>query len=298
MEFLVGIDQNNCRYYQDYLPMIIRREFLADESVMFFGIDEDDTACGALALKLRVPEAELIWIYLAEDYRGRGIAQRILSDLMSRLRDQGFDRLVTGETQSGASTGAFRALLDSFPITYEETESAIAYSTPAQLQQVKDLSGAAKSSVAIAKVSGGALTSIEQAAVASGDDLVTFPIERSDYDEKLSCVYMKGGEPAGLLLAYRSAGKIATINYLYTVSPNPEAVLDMMRFFVAQAVSSGDLAFVRMILVNENLLGFLEKRAGVRVMRGFRATVDLAYIDRMRRKAQLRLSFWEEENAG
>lgn len=289
MEFLTTINRKNVRYYEPFLPVSVREAYLEDENLLLYGIDEDDTACGAMAVRVLKPEAELTWIFLAEDYRGRGIATSAVTDLSGLLRADDYAELYTN-LPPGAQGAALSNLFSSFPLTYEENDAAVVYTTVSELQKVKELDLPPKGSVSLKEVTGGALKKLEQAIRESNDDLVNFPIRREDYLEDLSAVYMDGKEPAGILLARKSPHRIITLSFIYTVSPNPEGVLDMMRFFLNGAKNLPGMGYIRMNMVNPELLDYLSKRAHVEVQRSLRPVIDLSWIDGVYEEAERRLT--------
>lgn len=288
MQYLTTINRDNHAWYDAFLPVSIREAYLADEHIALLGINEDDTACGAIALRLCRPEAELLWIFLAESHRGRGLATLAMLDLTHDLRDEDYERLIASEPPSKETTGEFEELMSFFPHTVQEQEASVVYSTVEELLRIKDFAGPESASVPLSQVSSVTLHELEQAAIESDNDLIPMPIRREDYLQDLSAVCMENGVPSGILLVSRTSPQVLTLAYLYSTSSSPNTALDMVRFFLRRAGELPGRHFLRMNLVNPGLLGFLRDRAHVEVRAGRTYTIDLRYIDRIRREVAVR----------
>lgn len=86
---LTRITQNNFNYFKDFFPDPEKYELGRAKELCLLGAVLDGCACGALALNISDSQTELAWIYVAPEYRNRGIAREMLDFLLREENDLG-----------------------------------------------------------------------------------------------------------------------------------------------------------------------------------------------------------------
>ena len=83
MRKVTGIGKGNEAYFE---PLLMGTA--AGEDILRFGVIEDGAAAGVMAVAASDGRADILWIYVLEEYRRRGIAREMLETFLDEAQDQ------------------------------------------------------------------------------------------------------------------------------------------------------------------------------------------------------------------
>jgi GNAT superfamily N-acetyltransferase len=205
---------------------------LSDPDMVAIGVaDEDDTAAGALLAWLRSGWLEIGWIYVAPEFRGRGMGKRLLGDIElsagrrpeisgvfaeypNRPEDDGLNRMFR---MTGFVTEELHKPFYIFKL--DELEKNPLWQKKSENPNVVPLG---RTDRGILKAFTSLLAETEQPVA------VALPIDWQSYHQSLSVVYVRNGMAGGVLL-FRESGGILDLAYAHTLPGNGDAMGFMLR---------------------------------------------------------------------
>ena len=297
MFFLSNINEKNYIFYKDLIPKDIMEEVMEDRYSLIFGIEAYDTACGAVAVRLTRPEAQILWYYIDPGFRGQGIGSDIFIQLTSILYYNYDIDYVSMELYAGADP-KLRRLFYGYEATYEDLRSCSFSTTVGRLYNCPKLSGHAKHCISFRELDDAGLYDLSKKLRQNGMEFIEFPIKKEDYLSDVSAVYMADDKPAGILLV-KKRGQDVEIPFLASLSKDPRAIMEMMCFTRKAAVRLGEDTVISMNLVDprfvavlKNILDMDDEEDGF--VHGTRITLPLDYKDEIRAELDQSISLWQE----
>lgn len=301
MCIITGIDETNYEYYMPFMPDTLSQWIEDGEDILIFGIESFDMAAGAIVIRMVFPEAQLLWLYVDERLRGRGIGSDALIRIMEIMKD-GYDmRLLSVDLYAGTDK-QLASLFDVYPVTKEELFQSSYETTLGWLLSSPKLNGKSKNSISLLELDNKGLRLLNDNLIKRKLDLVRMPIVPGDYMSQ-SAVYMEGEQAKGVFLLKKD-GEVVEISLLASFADNPISIIDMINFSAGRMNRFSEETRVFMNVVDDRILRLIK---GLNSMdendnEGFtkseRITVDLSYIDEARRKAELIMSTWKELEPG
>ncbi|MBR5969313.1 MAG: hypothetical protein IK016_03085 [Lachnospiraceae bacterium] len=288
MAQIVQINEQNIAYFIPMLPAYLLEELEADPDMLLFGVESEELAAGVCAAVVTAPQAEILWFYLAQPFRGTGIALEGFSELLCELQRSYGIRVVTADLPAG-ECDAMRRLLSTFPVTYTKLPAGRYETTVGRMRDAKKLSHASRNSVALSKLSGGKLRSLCNELGNAGNDLVPLPFPAELYTPELSAVYMEQNRPTAVLLV-KDRGAHVEIPFFASLSSDPKALADVM-YFVRERMEGFDaemplimnLAGQRFLKLVRSLLE-LKEEDETGFVRNVRAGIDLSFLQESERE--------------
>ena len=120
---ITALDDENYSFFMPFLPREIISE-IEDSGVIVLGAIVKDIACGIIVAKAEETRAQLLWIYVAEDFRRQYIGSTLFCEMADFLRDPDeydlewvFCRYAVPEDDDSV-----RIFFDSLKFKQEETE--------------------------------------------------------------------------------------------------------------------------------------------------------------------------------
>lgn len=248
------------KFFMDFVPEQLRQAYEKGQQLMIYGVAEDHVAVGAAVVHVMEPESILNYIYIAPDYRGRGLCGECIANLGYALWQAGVHwvtaryipkdhpeihriLLGSGAWENPAGCGSFR-----FRLKDVKDNQIFAGST----EGVSPLSGCTEAELALLG------RSIKQKNFAP----VPLPVDPADYEADCSCVYKKNGQIQAILLA-KMQGEEVTFPFVYSEAESPAVFLVLMRFAMQEGLkrcSEETVCTVRS--VDEPMTKLLEKLLG------------------------------------
>jgi ribosomal protein S18 acetylase RimI-like enzyme len=83
---ITAITEENFSFFEPFIPKEILRELNAEDCIIM-GAIVDETACGIIIARAEEGRAQLLWIYVAEDYRRQYIGSTLFCEIADFLED-------------------------------------------------------------------------------------------------------------------------------------------------------------------------------------------------------------------
>jgi GNAT superfamily N-acetyltransferase len=222
---------------------------IAEEDRFAFGAiwedEDDDFAAGALVFSVDtgsngvedLTAATIQWLYIAEDFRCKGIAEALMRELFRVLEGAGVAHLLC-DIPVPEEYDELCAYLESWGFEVDLTDVYEAEITLKELLDHPVFAGLPSPAGFLppAKISPVYFRKYMANALEKPYVLDSLDINADSYEKNISCVQMVGGEVQGaLLLKNRPSGNLEA---LYLRGTDSEAVLNMIRFSVHAASRS------------------------------------------------------------
>ncbi len=297
MTQITEIDYSNARFYMPMFPSDVLDEVVEDERTLIFGIDCDGFASGTIAVHMLNPEAEIFWYYLDPAYRNMGIGRDSMSVLTEYLRYvYGIDYV--SMEMSGDSDARLSRLFDPALVTKEKLKRCRYESTVGWLRSAERIQGKSKNCIALKDVEDFKLQAFGKELRQAGMDYVYLPIDPAEYLGEASCVYMENGAPSAILLVKDVDGELE-ISFLASLSKNPMAVIDLIRFTREAFDRVDEDTKIYMNILDEKMAAFVKEIADIAdddegIKYNYRVTLPLFYLDEIRDEVNEILELWKE----
>ena len=82
------IQKENFGAFQEMIPKNEPGDKWMQSHITMFGAVEEDCACGVLVVGWETSVAQLLWLYVAPEYRNRGTAQRLVDCMIQIMQEQ------------------------------------------------------------------------------------------------------------------------------------------------------------------------------------------------------------------
>lgn len=291
MNEIISIDEQNVDDYSDFFPFSILEECIADKRVELYGIFSDGAAAGGIAVRRVFPDAELLWVHVADDMAGSGIGSDSLVNLFLELYREGISDVRV--TLVPGTDPRLLSVLRGFEFKYTEANSGSLVCTLGELRANKSLNKCSKKCEALSEITAKTLNTLIKSVNDSGANLIGNRLDRRYFNDELSSVYMEGTEAKGLFLVADEPDGSFRISFMYSQSENALAPVEMMRRSFSAGNGLGDDTRIVFDLVGEELIEFIEVFLGKTVERTRKGVLSLAYIDRYMRETEKFFSFYD-----
>ena len=287
MNYLVRLGKSDLKLFEGFLSAETRESVLEDDTLSVIGFCSGDTACGAAVLRFMPEESELYWLNMAPEVRNGSDDHSFFTKLLTLLCREGNDS-VSVLLPVGENVWA-QDLFKVFGITYEDSGTGVIHTTLERF-----LGGGfapkkpSKNCKALTDVTDKELSYICGAAIKAGVDYVKLPINRADYSGTLSAVSYEDGKPVGIMLIEQTAEDLLTVSYLYTTTPNPSAVLELIRY-ASEAIAAAYPPETRIDIpfVEKKIVEMTETKGNpLSIVRNKRGRISLDYIKSAMERAQ------------
>ncbi len=275
MEKLVPVTSDTITFFSPFIPELLKEEFLINKSLFFYGIVCKNTACGVIVLEKEAYNCQLRYIFVAESFRGLGIATRIFSKLLWKLYEEGYKTVKTRYCPK--SSPELHHILRG-RIVRKETLSTGAFSfTLKEIKNASLLNSKAPHVVSLNDVKVLDLKKFCQQIIDSGNDIIPMPIHKEDYQSECSAVYMENGIPTGILLLQETSNESVIIPFLYSASSKSTAVLEMICFLYQKGLTQfSENTKIEMYTIAGSLTALLEKLTGLKADYQIEVTLDFS----------------------
>lgn len=227
------VPENQVKFFMDFVPEQLRKAYENEQQLMIYGIVEDHVAVGAAVVHVMEPESILNYIYVAPDYRGRGLCGECLANLGYAL------------WQAGVYWVTARYIPKDHPVVHALLLAGGAWENPAgcgsfrfSLKEVKDnkiFTGSTEGVFPLSGCTEAELTLLSRRIRQKGFVPVQLPISPADYEADCSCVYRKNGQIEAILLAKRQ-GEEVELPFVYSDAESPAVFLVLMRFAMQEGL--------------------------------------------------------------
>lgn len=220
------VADDQIKYFMDFVPEQLRLAYEKEQQLMIYGIVEDHAAVGAAVVHVMEPESVLRYIYVAPDYRGRGLCGECIAHLSYSLWKTGAHWLSARYIPKEHET-LHRWLTFHGAITSPSGCGSFCFT----LKDVKDNKNFSGSTAGVLPLGGCApseLALLGSQIKKQGFCPLTLPIAPADYDADCSCVYKKDGKPQALLLVKQEKDAVE-LPFLYSEAESPAVLLMLMR---------------------------------------------------------------------
>ena len=82
------LQKENFGAFQEMIPKNEPGDKWMQSHITMFGAVEEDCACGVLVVGWETSVAQLLWLYVAPEYRNRGTAQRLVDCMIQIMQEQ------------------------------------------------------------------------------------------------------------------------------------------------------------------------------------------------------------------
>lgn len=227
------VPENQIKFFMDFVPEQLRRAYEKERQLMIYGIVEDHVAVGAAVVHVMEPESILNYIYVAPDYRGRGLCGECIAKLGYALWQAGVDWL------------SARYIPSDHPTVHALLLGSGAWENPAgcgsfcfTLKEVKDnqiFAGSTEGVSPLITCTEAELALLGKRMKKKGFVPVRLPINPADYEADCSCVYKRNGQIEAILLAKRQ-GEEVELPFVYSEAESPAVFLVLMRFAMQEGM--------------------------------------------------------------
>lgn len=252
--------QEDEQYFLPFLPKLVQREYEENPRLLVYGMVVGDTAVGAAAVSVIDTQAIFEYVYIAPDYRGRGLFGECMDNLGYSLWTlhvvEVYVRYILGDA------ARFHEKMQLLGAHIEKTGSGAMHFTLADIKDHPALSGAAPGVKALAECKREELDGLYRRIWQLGEDFIDLPLDLVRYELACSCVYMKHGEAVGLLLVEQSQDGVY-IPFFFTDTDDVLAPLLLVRFALSQGLFQfSEDTKVSLRTVDEKLTKLLVKLTG------------------------------------
>lgn len=225
------VAEDQVKFFMDFVPRQLQSA--SGQQLMIYGIVEDHVAVGAAVVHVTAPESVLKYVYVAPDYRGRGLCGECLLNLGYALWRLGVYRLTARYIPKEHET-LHRWLISGGALVSPSGCGSFCF----RLKDVKDnqnLSGSAEEIVSLSECAAPELAVFGRHMRQKGFVPVPLPIDPADYDADCSGVYKKDGRLEALLLVKRQ-GDTVELPFVYSNAGSPAVFLMLMRFALQEGL--------------------------------------------------------------
>ncbi len=258
----------------------------AEDHIRILGIEEDESTVGCALLRGEGYRAELIWYYLTDSYRGRGIGKECFFKLMQYLRGDGMGEIAAPVYADTDPT--FLKFIEGYDPVFEPLDVCQASFPAEAVNMIPELLKPSKYSVPLRVCSEDELTVLQKKLRAEGIDI--YDVTAEGYNTAISSVFKKEGEAEGVLLFKQRSSQEMTLVYLGSVSKDPMAVLDMLRLSASMICKLPSGTMVDMSIVEPKVKNFMHSVMKdvptLKVVEGRNAVISLSFVDRLREEEE------------
>jgi len=266
-------------FYLSFIPQTLQQSYLMQANLLLYGIRYLDTACGVIVVEAQSENALIKYIYLAEDYRHRGMAGEALNELLFELYGAGYVTVSASYIPELYPDMHDRLWCMGFQI--EEAESGF-FSIPVDTLADKPLlKGKTNHVVALRDVSKMELNRLCNKLVETGYDLVDMPIRKEQYLADSSGVFMENGEPKGIILLEQDREKadVAKVPLLYCGASSQSAPVELVRFMAQSGLEQQQhIRTCQISALSESVKEFIRKVTGSEALKKEYATYKLSNL--------------------
>ena len=288
---VIRMHEENIEDFASFFPDSVLYESLNDEKIELYGILSDSTAAGGIAIRRKNPEAQLLWVHVADSMAGDGIGKDALTDLFIDLFKDGISdvrvMVVPGADQR------FKRLLRVFDFEFKDSDNGSYTCRLGDLREKKNLKPESKNSIALSELTANEYVELFNFIESSGSDMFLERPDRKDFDGALSSVYVEDKKLMGCFLVKEDAPGALRVAFMFSESEDPIAPIDMMRFSLGAARELPADTGVSFDLVNEDLIGFIEERVGGKVERSKEGVLDLSGYGKYIEECERFFSFYD-----
>jgi hypothetical protein len=280
MKYLVTVTKDDISKFESFMSREAITSFLEDETLSLIGFCSGDTAYGVAMIRFMEVESELYWLYMAPEVRNGTDDYDFFMRLLTMLYRRG-NSSITVFMPAGENRWA-EDLFRSYDIIYEDSGTGVIHTTLERFLggnlAPKKLS---KNCRPLMDVPNKDLNYICNAAEKAGVDYVKMPVNRDDYLGIVSAVFYEKNDPAGIILVKQSAEDTLTVSYLCAITPNPAAVLDLIRYASEAVKNSYSLETkLEIPFVDSKLADTTMSRGNpVSIVRNKRGRISLDFIE-------------------
>lgn len=294
MDLFTTITDKNLKFYLPLLSNYVIEASEFDNNIRLLGIEHDHIAAGSAAVRIIGNEVELIWYYIAEQFREMGLGTEMFDELIMTFCEQEYERFSV--ILPPKVSRAQKSLLNGYPFKYTEADEGNIYTTIGKLKKIDKLGGGAKKSVPLNELTSKKLNGLCNSIVSNNSNYVSMPIKVNDYLSDISSVYMDKDEAQGVLLVQKETEAVR-VSFIYSESKNPLSLLDMMRHSVNEATKVySDDTVVEMNMLSPELTRFTESLLSEAVEKSQRAELDLSVLNGITDSTDDVFSLYAESN--
>lgn len=274
--YFIPVDKDNAADFATCIP----ERFLNKEGILCLGaVDDDSRAAGGIACMADGRDFVLLWIYVIQEARRKGIASGLLRFLLQQMMFTPEMRRVTVSFEKDEISNELTEILNKFDFSISEEEIGVydvsyrMVSMPAQAEKVLDAPGI----MDIGNVPKYFLNQIdrliEERSIAVAVDI---PIDWKSYDQELSMVKITDNEVAGFMLVSNENDEIE-ISYALVFPGRSITFLELLLQFVERFKEKyGDEKTVRIVAITDTVDGIIRKLVpGVTRMKTVNAEMSL-----------------------
>lgn len=221
------------QYFLPFLPASVQKEYEENPQLLVYGMVVEDTAVGAVAIRVIDARAILEYVYIAPDYRGRGLFDACMENLGFSLWtlhvDEVYARYIPEDDMR------IHEKMQHLGAYIEKTGNGAMNFTLADIRDNPALSGNTPGVKALAECERAQLDGLYRRIMRLGEDLIDLPLDLSGYELACSCVYMKHGEAVGLLLVEQSQDGVY-IPFFFSDTDDTLAPMLLVRFALSQGL--------------------------------------------------------------
>ncbi len=279
MEEFFLLEESQLAAYGHMIPDAWKELSWKTAAVQYWGVAYLGIPCGAAVVS---SEPETLWlhhIYIAAEFRKRGIGLRFLTKLLLYAYHDGKKYL-----RLRCMQGAYKELerlLSAYPFTCQKENIGSFSCRLGQLAKNPYFQGKYKEIQPLSKCSEASLKPFYQKIQQQEENIAGFPLNRKEYLADVCSVKLEQGKPAGILLVRAEAAGEVRIEYLLNYASDVAAPLEMLCF----AVQTGSRLYPpetisHFDVVNETLFRIVDKIGLSAAARKQCYTMELSYFAR------------------
>ncbi len=194
------IAPDNMDVFIPYIPGAFLDDYTREGNIRFYGLSADDRAVGVVAVKETSDTAEISYIYMLPDQRRVGNADRVLTDILFELKNEGFSRVSMDYIPE--EYPAIARLCERFAFSRHRTDRALFRFTVAQIRKCKAITYTPQGIVKLRALPESIRQELYRQVKNKGYDIshITDDPDSKSAIEEHSLVYMEGDKPMGLML--------------------------------------------------------------------------------------------------
>ncbi len=256
----------------------------SEDDIYVYGIAEDDQTVGCAVVKASGLRAELLWYYVVEAYRGKGIGKECFFDLITEFHDRGAEEL-TAAIYADTDRSLVH-LLNRYRPTFEPLSVCQAFFPAKEIGFVSELNKPSKYTVPLHSCTPEELAGLQESLKAEGKDICD--VTADGYNSMISGVYKKDGKALGALLFKRKSANEISLSFAGSVAKDPAVMSDMLCFSASMIRELDDGVIVSMSIVEprmkEVMLSLLKEVKDLEVVDTKLAVISLSYLDMLRER--------------
>ena len=241
---ITKIGKNNFSYFSPFMG-----ETAPADDRYALGAIEDGHAAGVIVFTLSDDVCVIDWIYVAEQYRRRGIASRLLGEVMELLKDNGYGGCLVYYSESDEFTG----FLSHMGFTCMGSDPVCSFSVEDLVNTKRGREGLDRKLPSRIRSLGSLSSQIRDRILALADkagfDRALF--DSNEWDRALSFACVDNDQPEGVILANRG-GKEITVTCLSTFPGSDKKEIYFLMVAFLQAVMAGTATAERVSYIENN----------------------------------------------